>query len=64
MRPQRYMFKIKEQAKTPGEEELSELEKGNLPNRGFEIMIVSTFKEINRRLDEQNEKLENFNKEL
>ena len=53
------MFKMKEQ--TP-EEELSAVEIGSLSNRGFKVMIVRTFKEFGRRLDEQSEKLEIFNR--
>lgn len=51
------MFKTKEQDKTL--EELSG--KGNLPNREFMVMIVKMFKELGRRLNEQNNKLEVFN---
>ena len=35
----------------------------NLPNQKFKVMIVKVFKECGRRLDEQNEKLDVFNKE-
>ena len=52
---------MKEQDKTP-EEELSEVEIANLPNKAFKVMIIMMIKEIDRRLDEQNEKLEAFNK--
>ena len=43
------------------EEELSELEIGNLPNKEFKVMILKMIKELRRRMDEHSEK---FNKEL
>lgn len=61
MRQQMSIFQMKEQDKIP--EELSEVEMGNLPNRGFKVMSVKTFRELGRRLNEQSEKLEVFNKE-
>ena len=54
---------MKEQDKIP-EEELSEVETGNLPEKEFRIVIVKMIKEIGRRMDAQSEKLEVFNKEL
>ena len=54
------MFQTKEQDKTS--EELSEVEIGHLPNKEFKVMIVNIFKEFARRLDEQSEKLEVFNR--
>ena len=57
MSQQRNILQIKEQDKTL--EELSG--KGNLPNREFMVMIVKMFKELGRRLNEQNNKLEVFN---
>ena len=57
------MFKEKQQDKTP-EEELSKEEICSLPDKKFKVMIIKVFKEIRRRLDEQSEKLEFFNKEL
>ena len=57
------MSQMKEQDKTP-EEELSEVEIGNLPEKEFRVMIIKVMKELRRRMDAQNEKLEVFNKEL
>ena len=57
------MFQMKEQNKTP-EEELSEVEIGNLPEKEFKIMIVNMIKELGRRMVVQSKKLEVFNKEL
>ena len=61
MRWQRNIFQTKEQDKTP--EELSELEIGNLPDKVFKVMIIKMIKEFERRMDEQSEKLDIFNKE-
>ena len=63
MRWQKNMSQMKEQDKTP-EEELSEVEIGNLPEKEFRVMIIKVMKELGRRMDAQNEKLEVFNKEL
>ena len=52
---------MKEQDKTL-EEELSEVEVGNLPNKQFNEMIIKMFEEMGRRWDEQTEKLEVFNR--
>ena len=38
------------------------MEIGNLPNKEFKVMIKIIVKELRRRLDEQSEKLEVFNK--
>ena len=57
------MFQIKEQVKTP-EEELSKEKIGNLPKKEFGVMIVKMIKEVGRRMNAQNEKLEVFNREL
>lgn len=35
---------------------------GNLPNRGFKVMSVKTFRELRRRLNEESEKLEALTK--
>ena len=40
------------------------MEISNQPNREFEVVIIKTIKELKRRLNEQNEKLEILNKEL
>lgn len=57
------MFQRKEQYKV-SEEELSDVETGNLPNKGFKVVFIQIFKKLRRRLDEQSEKSEVFNKEL
>ena len=54
------MFQTKEEDKTP-DEELSELEIGNLPKKEFRVMIIKKIKECRRRMEEHSEK---FNKEL
>ena len=41
---------MKEQNKTP-EEELTEVETGNLPKKEFKVMIVKMIKELGRRTD-------------
>ena len=46
------MFQTKEQDKTP-EEELSEVEIGNIPEKEFRVMIVKMIKELGRRMDAQ-----------
>ena len=53
----------KEQDKTL-EEELSSMERGNLPEKEFRVMIVKMIKELGMRMKAQREKLEVFNKEL
>ena len=55
MRRQRNMFQKKEQDKT-SEEELSEVEIGNLPKKEFKVMIVKMTKELRRKNSDQNEK--------
>ena len=53
---------MKEQGKTP-EEQLSEMEIGNLPEKEFRVMIVKMIHELGRRMDSQSEKLrEIFNR--
>ena len=46
------MFQTKEQDKTP-EEELSEVEIGNLRKKKFRVMIIKMIKEHRRRMDAQ-----------
>ena len=53
------MFKLR--IKTP--DELSK-EMGNLLSKELNIMIVKMIKKLRRRMDEQNEKSDVFNKEL
>ena len=57
------MFQMKEQDKT-SEEELREVEIGNLPKKEFRIMIGKMMKELRMRMDAQSTKLEVFNKDL
>lgn len=54
------MFFILEQEKTV---ELRGVELSNRPNKGLEVMIIRTFKELRRRLGGQSEKPEVFNQE-
>ena len=53
--------KRKEQDKTP-EEELSEVELGNLTEKEFRIVIIKMIKELGRRMYAQSKKLEVFNR--
>ena len=55
------MFQMKEQDKTP--EELSEVEIGSVPNEEFKVMIIKMTNKRRRRMYEQSEELEVFNKE-
>lgn len=55
------MFKLR--IKTP-EEELSKAEMGNLLSKELKIMIIKMIKKLRRRMDEQKEKSDVFNKEL
>ena len=58
------MFQMKEQDKTP-EEQLSEVEMGNLLVKEFRVMIVKTIQYLRKRMEAQTEKIqEMFNKEL
>lgn len=56
------MFPKKEQNKTTVEG-LSEVDIGSLPNKEFRIVTVKIIKELGKRIDAENEKLEVFNKE-
>ena len=40
------------------------MEVSNLPEKKFRVVVVKMLKELGRRLDEQSEKIEVFNKEL
>lgn len=55
------MVQTKEQDKSP-EKKRSEVEKDNPPNKDFKVIILKMFKERRRRVDEQSEKSEVFNK--
>ena len=64
MRQQRNMYQTKEQDKTP-EEQLSEMEIANLPEKEFRVMIVKMIQELRKRMESQTEKTQEiFNKEL
>ena len=63
MRQQRDKFQMKEQDKTP-EEEQNEVKIGNLPKKEFRKMVIKMIKELWRGMDEQSKKLEVFNKKL
>ena len=55
---------MKEQDKTP-EEQLSDMEIGNVPKKEFRVMIVKMIQELRKRMDTQSEKLQDvFKKEL
>ena len=55
---------MKEQVKTP-EEQLSEVEIGNLPEKEFRVMIVKMIQDFRKRIEAQMEKIqEMFNKDL
>ena len=57
------MFQMQEQDKSP-EEQLSEVEIGNLPEKEFRIMIAKMIQDLRKRMEEQTEKIqEMFNKE-
>ena len=55
---------MKEQDKPP-EEQISDMEIGNLLKKEFRVMIVKMTQELGKRMDAQSEKLQDvFNKEL
>ena len=55
---------MKEQGKTP-EEQLNEVETGNLPEKEFRIMIVKMIQDLGKRMETKIEKIqEMFNKDL
>lgn len=54
------MFQAKKEDKTP--KELSELEISNLPDKEFMVMIMKLLKEPGRKMDEQSENLQVFNR--
>ena len=58
------MFQRKEQDKTP-EEQLSEVEIGNLPKKEFRVMIVKVIQDLGKRMETQTKKIQEiFNEEL
>ena len=48
---------MKEQNKTP-EEQLTEVEIGNLPKKEFRVMIIKMNQELGKGMDAQTEKLQ------
>lgn len=56
------MFQTKEGDKTP-EEEPTEVQIGKLLEKEFKVMITTMIKEHGRRMDEQSQKLEVYNKQ-
>ena len=64
MRWQRNIFQKKEHDKNP-QEQLSEVEIGNLPEKEFRVMIVKMIQDLGKRMEAQSEKIqEMFNKDL
>ena len=58
------MYRMKEQDKTP-EEQLNEVELGNLPEKEFRIMIVKMIQDLGKRIEAKIKKVqEMFNKDL
>ena len=59
----RNMFQAKEQDKPP-EEQLSEVMIGDLPERGFRVIIVKMIQELRKRMNAQSKQLQGvLNKE-
>ena len=55
---------MKEQDKTP-EKQLSEVEIGNLPQKGFRVMILKMIQDLRKRMEAKIEKMqEMFNKDI
>ena len=64
MRRQRNISQMKEQDKTP-EEQLKEVEIGNLPKKEFRVMTVKMTQDLRKTVEAQIEKIqEMFNKDL
>ena len=64
MKRQRAMYQMKEQEKTP-ENQLNEVEVGNLPEKEFRIMMVKIIQDLGKRMEAKIEKMqEMFNKDL
>ena len=58
------MFQTKEQDKNP-EEQVSEVEIGNLPEKEFRVMIVKIIQDLGKRMEAQTEEIQKmFNKDL
>ena len=64
MKRQRAMYQMKEQDKTP-EKRLNEMERGNLPEKEFRIMIVKMIQDLRKRTEAKIEKMQEiYNKDL
>ena len=64
MRQQRIMSQVKKQDKTP-DEQLNEVEIGNLPEKELGIMIVKMIQDLGTRMEARIEKMqEMYNKDL
>ena len=64
MKRQRVMYQMKEQDKTP-EKQLNEVERGNLPEKEFRIMILKMIQDLGKRMEAKINKMQElFNKEL
>ena len=57
MKRQGNMFQTNEQGKTP-EEQLSEVEIDNLPEKELRVMIVKTIQDLRKRMEAQTEKIQ------
>ena len=57
MRKQRSMSQMKEQDKTQ-EEQLSDMEMDNLPEKEFRVMIVKMIQDLGKRMEAQSEKMQ------
>ena len=63
MKRQRAMYQMKEQEKTP-ENQLNEVEIGNLPEKEFRIMVVKMIQDLGNRMEANIENMqEMFNKD-
>ena len=64
MKRQRAIYQMKEQEKNP-EKQLNEVERGNLPEKEFRIMIVKMIQDLRKRKEARIEKMqEMLNKDL
>ena len=58
------MYQMKKQDKTQ-EKQLNEVEIGNLPEKGFRIMIVKMIQDLGKRMETKIKKMQEvFNKDL
>ena len=57
------MFQTKEQDKTP-EEQVSEVDISNLPDKVFKVMVIKMVKGLRKRLDEQSKNIKVLNEQL